>query len=489
MTQFIGRTRELKSLNSLTGKRVGSMAVIKGRCRIGKTRLIQEFAKDFETTYFFNGAPPTPETTRQSQIDEFTRQMCRNFELPEQQFMHWGDVFHVLGRQVQDRKILMLWDEISWIGSKDHLFVPYIKNLWDLSLSQNDQLIFIMCGSASAWIERNIIRSKALYGRPSLYMTLEELPLDECAQFPGLNPRRLVASEIVKILSVTGGVPKYLEQINPELSPEQNIQNLCFAKGGYLVDEFDKVFSSEFLTRSRFYQKALELLVHRPLSAQAICDGMGVVLNKTRSGYLDELEEAGLIERDYAWRLRPSSSCFPEVSPVSEVNRFRLKDNYSRFYLKYILPHKRKIQKGLFEGQPLATLPDWDTFMELQLENLVLGNHHKLLKLLNISWDELVFCNPFFQEKTSEHPECQVNYLIQTIHSELYVCVLKFSSTELGMDIIPEMEKKIKALQKQEEFSCKPVLIHVNGVHKDVEDQKYFSKIFDFGRLLKDSGG
>ena len=38
---------------------------------------------------------------------------------------------------------------------------------------------------------------------------------------------------------MTGGVPWYLEQIQPKLNADENIKNLCFKKNGILVDEFD----------------------------------------------------------------------------------------------------------------------------------------------------------------------------------------------------------------------------------------------------------
>ncbi len=478
MTGFVGRKRELQVLNGLTQKRSASMVVIKGRRRIGKSRLIQEFGKGFKTKYFFSGVPPTSETTKQSQIDEFARQMCVHLSLPEMRFMDWGDLFSFLGKQVQNGKVLIVFDEISWIGSKDFDFLGKIKNLWDMHFNQNDKLIFIMCGSISAWIERNILKSTGFVGRISATMTLAELSLSECAQFFDPPGKRLSAFEKFKLLSVTGGVPKYLEEIRPELTAEQNIRNLCFTTEGYLFDEFDKIFSDVFLTRSDFYKKAVELLVNRPSSPKEICDEIGVTLNSTASDYFDELEQAGIVKRDYAWHLKTQTA--------SKLSHFRLKDNYSRFYLKYIRPNKNKIQNGLFEDKSLVGLPGWNAIMGLQFENLVLNNRKKIWELLNIPPEEIVWENPFFQNKTSKHPGCQIDYLIQTKYSNLYVCEIKFSSTEVKIDIIPEVERKMKLLQRPKGFSCRPVLIHVNGVHEDVEDQQYFSKIIDFGNLLSD---
>jgi len=52
---FIGRTKELADFKRFTEKRSASLVVVRGRRRIGKSRLIQEFAKSFETFYSFSG--------------------------------------------------------------------------------------------------------------------------------------------------------------------------------------------------------------------------------------------------------------------------------------------------------------------------------------------------------------------------------------------------------------------------------------------------
>jgi uncharacterized protein len=67
---FIGRKEELEELRRHVKKNIASLIVVKGRRRIGKSRLIEEFAKDY-SFYEFSGLVPTEKTTKQTQIDEF----------------------------------------------------------------------------------------------------------------------------------------------------------------------------------------------------------------------------------------------------------------------------------------------------------------------------------------------------------------------------------------------------------------------------------
>ena len=62
---FIGRKKELAKLNDLLSKKIASLVVVKGRCRIGKSRLIEEFIKE-KDCYIFSGIPSVAETTLQS---------------------------------------------------------------------------------------------------------------------------------------------------------------------------------------------------------------------------------------------------------------------------------------------------------------------------------------------------------------------------------------------------------------------------------------
>ncbi len=74
MNSFIGRKQELHDLQLLLSKKTASLVVIKGRRRIGKSRLIEEFAKN-KTFLRFEGVAPTRFTTAQAQRAEFARQI------------------------------------------------------------------------------------------------------------------------------------------------------------------------------------------------------------------------------------------------------------------------------------------------------------------------------------------------------------------------------------------------------------------------------
>jgi uncharacterized protein len=154
------------------------------------------------------------------------------------------------------------------------------------------------------------------------------------------------------MLSVTGGIPKYLEEINPRLSAEDNIKRLCFTHGGFLVEEFEQLFSDVFLRDSEFYKKI----------AETLCSGRRTI---------------GEIE---------SRSAAIRVG---------------------------KIARHSYALKSLASLPEWSTIMGLQFENLVLNSRTQLHQLMRVNPEEIVNDNPFYQRQTVRQAGCQIDYSCQ----------------------------------------------------------------------------
>lgn len=475
MSPFIGREPELARLKGLLNKKSASLIVVRGRRRIGKSRLLAEFGKEMKS-FFFSGMPPVHKTNAKLQREEFANQIERA-GLPGIKADDWGNIFWALSKHTEKGKVLVVFDEISWMGGKDPTFLGKLKTAWDMYFSKNPNLIMALCGSISSWIEENILSSTGFVGRITIDLVLEELPLNVCNSFWHPKEKRIASYEKFKLLSVTGGVPRYLEEVMPNLPAEKNIQDLCFTRGGLLVREFDEIFSDLFSRRSASYKEIVMCLADGPKELVEICKELKKSRGGIRSKYLDDLVKAGFVQRDFSWYL--------EDGKEGKLSRYRLSDNYLRFYLKYISRNLSKIEKGTFSPSLLTSFPGWEGIMGLQFENLVVHNRKTFLKLAGISPEEIVMDGPFFQRPTKRQPGCQIDYMIQMRFHNLYVCEIKFSKNLIGKKIIEEMEEKRKRLKVPRHFSIRPVLIHVNGVEDAVLDEGYFDKVIDFGQLLE----
>ncbi len=473
--KFVGRAKELETLNLLLKKKSASLVVIRGRRRVGKSRLIKEFVSG-KKNWIFSGLPPVPGMTKQRQLDGFSVQISQNLQVPKIQTSDWMVPFTFLAHQAKGQKIIIVLDEISWMGSEDPDFLGQLKTSWDLHFSENLNLILILCGSVSSWIEENILRSTGFVGRVSIDMVLEELSLSESNQFWESQKTRVSAYEKFKILSVTGGIPKYLEEIIPSQSSVDTIHRLCFQSDGILFREFDQIFSDLFARKMQTYSNIVKTLSHAPLSLDEICTKLNFEKSGSVSRSLDDLAISGFVQEDRAWNL--------SANKLSNMKKFRLKDNYLRFYLRYIEQNKEKILKGLFASKSFMHMPGWESVMGLQFENMVINNLKSLCKILRIELVEIINAGPFFQRTTKRQKGCQIDLLIQTKHNTLYLCEVKFSTSEIKSGVIEAVEKKIAALSTPKGFSIRPVLIHVNGASQTVMESEFFSDIIDFSQFL-----
>jgi len=357
------------------------------------------------------------------------------------------------------------------MSTKDSSFLGKLKTVWDTHFKKNPKLILILSGSMPGWIEKNILKSTGFFGRISLEIILEELPLFECTHFWESQPQLISSYEKFKILAVTGGVPRYLEEINPKISSEENIRQLCFRREGLLFREYDRICTELFARRGSAYLSILSLLSKGPALLADIYEYLGVIKTGVVSEYLTDLEKMGYVARDNSWHIKDG-----RISPIS---LYRLKDNYLRFYLRYIAPHKNTIERGA-----ILEPPNWSSIFGLQFENLVLNNRKSIYHLLQIPLEDILVDNPYFQSKTASHPGCQIDYLIQSKYQNLYICEIKFQKDTIKKNIINEVDKKVKTLKTPKGFSKRMVLIHVNGVDESVIESNYFAKIIDFGDLL-----
>ena len=474
MKPFVGRSNELQRLEDLSKSGRGCLVVIKGRRRIGKSRLAEKFGHG-KVFLPFSGLAPVKGITAQDQRDAFARQLSALFNLPPFTFTDWSDAFAHLSRNLLKKTTVILFDEISWMGSKDPTFISKLKVWWDLVLQNYPSIMLILCGSISTWIDRNIINSTAFFGRVSLYIELTELSIPQCRELLKLNGFKGSDLDFFKILSVTGGVPWYLEQIQAHQSADENIKRLCFEKNGLLVHEFDRIFNDLFSSKGEIYKKIITSLSQGMKDRVTLQKIIGYSSSGTLSHHLKALEICGFVSRHPDWLLK--------TGKPGKLTLYRLSDNYLCFYIHYIEPNVTKIEQQSFLEVPLSSLPGWEPMLGFQLENLLLKNRSLLYKALGIHAQDIVIDNPYIQRASGRKKGCQIDYLIQMHSNTFLVCEVKMRRRELGLEVIEAMKAKIGALTLPKGFGISPVLLHLGPVSDALLSSCYFYRIIDIADL------
>ena len=474
---FFGRKEELQDFDRLWALSGSSLAVCRGRRRVGKSSLVEEFARRSKVRFIkLEGIAPGENVDNETQLEAFSRQLNEQcgvtFPVPE----NWFDAFAFLDKALPKRaRAVVLLDEISWMGKYDPAFPGELKYAWDNRFSKHERKVFVLCGSVSAWIAKNILRSKAFVGRISLNLVLKELPIRDCLGFWGAKAGLVDTREIIDVLSVVGGIPEYLRLIDPSDSADENIRRLCFSPTGILLDEFDAIFDDVVEENLATRRKMLEALSECSLTGREIADRIGLEYNGHVCENLFALEEAGFVAKD--------AGINPDNGKVSNLCRYRICDNYTRFYLKYIQRERELIRNGTFRFSSLEQLPGWSAIMGLQFECLVIANLAGLLPLMGLDSTLLVSAAPYQRPGTDGRRGVQIDLLLQTRRA-MYVVEIKRKG-EIGEDVVDEVAAKVGALRKRKGMSMRAVLVYDGRLSKRVPADGYFSNLIPVEAFFK----
>ena len=470
---FVGRERELESLRALLGKGTASLVACRGRRRIGKSTLFKEFARREKLGFIsIEGLGPRKGQTDADQLRNFGERLAEQTRGKVKLPGSWPEAFALLSKRIPKRgRQLVLLDEISWMGRHEPDFPGYLKNGWDDELKHHDNLILVICGSVSSWVRRNLLDSATFGGRFSRDIVLRELPLAQCAAFWRERRADLSSRELLDVLSVTGGVPRYLEEVDPTLSAAENIRLLCFTPDGPLFKDFSAMFGEVFGETVRVKGDVLRALADGPLSLNDIAAALGVERGGSLGASLDELVEAGFVAKDEVLN--------PRTWKASRLVRYRLCDNYARFYLKYIEPHYADIKSGRFEFESLTELPGWQTIMGFQFENLVLNRVLDFREQLHLAGVSIRSAAPY---RTTGANGVQVDLLIQT-DDVMFVIEIK-RRKQIKASIVDEVKEKIAKIRRPKHISIRKGLIYDGELAPAIKRTGYFDALVDVGTVI-----
>lgn len=471
---FYGRDELLVDLDSLWGKNSPSLVTCRGRRRIGKSTLISRFAELSNARFIkIEGERPDEDMNNEDELATFAEQLSLYASKDVSVAKNWLQAFKSLDNVLDDRRTVVLLDEVSWLAYFDKRFAATLKIAWDNMFKNHRHLVFVVCGSVSTWIKEKIIDSRSYYGRRSLDIVVPELTLKDCARFWSGRSDRISVRDILDILSITGGVPRYLEEVNPSQSVDDNIRRMAFRPDSTLRRDFDEMFKDVITKRPRMVAMVLEALVDGPMTMSEISGAISVGAGGNVSAALDQLVEAGLVSRDIGMN--------PETGDEIRERRYRLSDNYVRFYLKCIQPAAKTIDAGTFRYSRLARFEEWNAVKGFAFENLIVNHYGELLPYLHLGESHVYSAAPY-RKNGSKGKGLQIDLLIQTRRSQ---CVVEIKrKNTIGRGIVDEVAEKIRRLKHAPDSSVRAALVYEGELAETVPADGYFDAIIPFRRLL-----
>ena len=312
---MIGRQNELGVLNDLYHSGRFEYLVMYGRRRVGKTTLLQEFAKGKEAVFF-----PAREKNDALNLHDFSQLVQIKYDGAFiASFEGWKDAFEYIDRKTTKRTLIII-DEFPFIAEENPSVKSILQHAIDHLWKNNRNIFLILCGSSVSFMETDIMGSKSpLHDRQTSSMEVTPFDYyDSSLFYPKYsNEQKLTAYGIL------GGVPRYLEAFDDSLSIEKNIADKIIKKGSYLNEEPSNLLKAE-LREPNVYNSILSAIATGRNRVQEMADYLHEENTKV-SKYLTILQTMRLVEK---------------VVPCGEgVNSrkgiYRLTDNFFRFWFRY----------------------------------------------------------------------------------------------------------------------------------------------------------
>lgn len=312
---MIGRQNEMGVLNDLYHSGRFEYLVMYGRRRVGKTTLLQEFAKGKEAVFF-----PAREKNDALNLHDFSQLVQIKYDgVFIASFEGWKDAFEYIDRKTTKRTLIII-DEFPFIAEENPSVKSILQHAIDHLWKNNRNIFLILCGSSVSFMETDIMGSKSpLHDRQTSSMEVTPFDYyDSSLFYPRYsNEQKLTAYGIL------GGVPRYLEAFDDSLSIETNIADKIIKKGSYLNEEPSNLLKAE-LREPNVYNSILSAIATGRNRVQEMADYLHEENTKV-SKYLTILQTMRLVEK---------------VVPCGEGANsrkgiYRLTDNFFRFWFRF----------------------------------------------------------------------------------------------------------------------------------------------------------
>lgn len=327
---FVDRQAELAFLNSILERNrptAAQFVLLYGRRRVGKTVLLRHWAEGSGVPHTYWAAEKEPAALQRRKL--FARVLgIGPADAPA--FSSWAACWQAIAAFLGDRQHVLILDEFTYAVESDPGMPSSLQHAWDQRF-RDSQIVLILCGSHVHTMETLQARQSPLFGRLTAQWRLLPLPFSALRAFyPAWS-----AEERVAAYAIVGGVPAYLEWLDPDRSLSDNIREIVLAPGSMFVAE------PAFLLYDEVRDPAAHLAILKAIGAGN--HTLSEIANAALVGrthlpaYLARLRELRLVER------RLPVTVPPTLRRRARSGRYHLSDPYFRFYFRFIAPHQDEL--------------------------------------------------------------------------------------------------------------------------------------------------
>lgn len=401
-TVFVNRVEELAALSRWWDAPGARLGMIWGRRRVGKTALLQRFARELRTVFHVaRGAPPGDELTALARRAAQVVALPRRVE--SRGFADWGEALEVLAEAAGEEPLLVVLDEFpELVAATPHLETE-LRAVWQ-ELGQDSSLRLLLCGSAVRTMTAMVQERAPLYGRFDLLLQLHPFrPHEAAAMLLALDPpQRAVA------WGVCGGMPLYLSLWDTGGGVGDNLLALFGRPGAPLLTEGDLVLATEGGGGDLARRILHAIAAGRNRYAEIVEAAGG---GRRPADVLLDLERLRLVER---------------VAPITDDPRvrggrstYRIGDNFLAFWLGAVARVRPEIERGLGASVVDVLLQRLDDHMGPRWED-AFRDHLRRLAIAGELGPEVVAVGPWW---TREREPAEIDAVVLAGRSRRAVLV------------------------------------------------------------------
>lgn len=427
MAKIVGRKVEIEELRHSFHSNKAEFVVLYGRRRVGKTFLVNEVFRN-EFTFHHTGLSPYDQERKnqmKDQLQNFQFSLMRHGMEGVKCPKSWVEAFYMLQKLLErgdngERQVVFI-DELPWMDTPRSGFVSALEVFWNGWGCSRDNLMLIVCGSATAWIQDKLIDSQGgLYDRITNKIKVYPFTLRECEDYYRELNISMTRRDIVESYMILGGIPYYMSYFRRGYSLPQNIDRLFFAKDAKLDDEYNRLFGSIFTSPDN-YKKIVELLAKRRggYTRDEIANETGIPNGGGLTTILKALAASGFIIK---------------YNPFTTGNtecKYKLVDHFCRYWLKFKEPNKDSHDYNLWQHSYL--LPATSTWRGYAFEDVCFDHIPQIKNALGISG--IVTEESAWNFSGSDKKDgTQVDMLIRRPDSAINLCEMKYYKNDFTID-------------------------------------------------------
>ena len=468
---IIGREEQMTLLENYIASNRSEFIAIYGRRRVGKTFLVKEL---FENHFTFRMTGKENANTKE-QLENF-HDALSNFSSPTDPPKTWTQAFRQLStyieKETEDGPKILFFDELPWFDTRGSKFVSALEHFWNDWAAYRNDIKLIVCGSATTWMLNKVINSRGgLHNRATHTMLISPFTLGETEKYFQAQGFMYERQEIMECYMAMGGVAYYLSLYERGKSVAQNIESLCFTRGGEMVDEFRKIFKSLF-KKSENHIAVVTALEKKGtgMTRTEIIEAAHQTNNGNLTRLLQELEECSFIRSYIPFKKSKKDRLYQLIDPFT-LFHFRFMNDAGNYLKGY--------------WQKMQSTSQYESWCGYAFEILCLNHLDQIVQALGIdgtintpcSWTYRPTKNMIADETDEDLKHgAQIDLLIDRSDKCISICEMKYSLNEFEItkSYDSHLNQRMRVFRKvtKTKKSLLPTFITPNGLLNNMYARK-----------------